>query len=107
MSITITESAANQVKRFLEKRGSGIGLRFGVKVSGCSGLAYVLEIADEIKQDDQIFEQHGVKVLVDEKSLVVLKGTVLDFVKTDFNEGFTYLNPNVKNQCGCGESFNV
>ncbi|QHB17608.1 iron-sulfur cluster assembly protein IscA [Mannheimia pernigra] len=107
MSITLTEPAANRVRTFLENRGKGIGLRLGVKTSGCSGLAYVLEFVDVLNEDDHVFEQHGVKVIVDEKSLVYLNGTELDFVKEGLNEGFKYNNPNVKNECGCGESFNV
>lgn len=107
MAITLTETAANRVRTFLEKRGKGIGLRLGVKTSGCSGLAYVLEFVDVLNEDDQVFEQHGVKVIVDEKSLAYLDGTELDFVKEGLNEGFKYNNPNVKDSCGCGESFNV
>lgn len=107
MSITLTETAANRVRTFLENRGKGIGLRLGVKTSGCSGLAYVLEFVDVLNEDDQVFEQHGVKVIIDEKSLVYLAGTELDYVKEGLNEGFKYSNPNVKNECGCGESFNV
>ena len=107
MAITLTETAANRVRTFLENRGKGIGLRLGVKTSGCSGLAYVLEFVDVLNEDDQIFEQHGIKVIVDEKSLTYLDGTELDFVKEGLNEGFKYSNPNVKNECGCGESFNV
>lgn len=107
MSITLTEPAADRVRTFLENRGKGIGLRLGVKTSGCSGLAYVLEFVDVLNEDDHVFEQHGVKVIVDEKSLVYLNGTELDFVKEGLNEGFKYNNPNVKNECGCGESFNV
>ena len=107
MAITLTETAANRVRTFLENRGKGIGLRLGVKTSGCSGLAYVLEFVDVLNEDDQIFEQHGVKVIVDTKSLVYLDGTQLDFVKEGLNEGFKFTNPNVKDECGCGESFNV
>lgn len=107
MSITLSETAANRVRTFLENRGKGIGLRLGVKTSGCSGLAYVLEFVDVLNEDDHVFEQHGVKVIVDEKSLVYLNGTELDYVKEGLNEGFKYTNPNVKNECGCGESFNV
>ncbi|MEN2937007.1 Iron-binding protein IscA [Mannheimia haemolytica] len=103
----LTEAAANRVRTFLENRGKGIGLRLGVKTSGCSGLAYVLEFVDVLNEDDQVFEQHGVKVIVDEKSLTYLNGTQLDFVKEGLNEGFKYTNPNVKNECGCGESFSV
>jgi iron-sulfur cluster assembly protein len=107
MSVTLTEAAANRVKTYLDNRGKGIGLRLGVKTSGCSGLAYVLEFVDVLNEDDKVFEQHGVKVIVDEKSLVYLDGTELDFVKEGLNEGFKYNNPNVKNECGCGESFNI
>lgn len=107
MAITLTETAANRVRTFLENRGKGIGLRLGVKTSGCSGLAYVLEFVDVLNEDDHVFEQFGVKVIVDEKSLAYLDGTQLDFVKEGLNEGFKYSNPNVKNECGCGESFNV
>lgn len=107
MAITLTESATNRVKTFLANRGKGIGLRLGIKTSGCSGLAYVLEFVDELNEDDNVFEQDGVKVIVDAKSLVYLDGTELDFVKEGLNEGFKFANPNVKDQCGCGESFNV
>ena len=107
MSGTLTESAADRVKAFLEKRGKGIGLRLGIKTSGCSGLSYMLEFVDTLNEDDQVFEQHGVKVIVDTKSLVYLDGTQLDFVKEGLNEGFKFTNPNVKDECGCGESFNV
>ena len=107
MAITLTESATNRVKTFLANRGKGIGLRLGIKTSGCSGLAYVLEFVDELNEDDNVFEQDGVKVIVDAKSLVYLDGTELDFVIEGLNEGFKFANPNVKDQCGCGESFNV
>lgn len=107
MAITLTNSAAERVRRFLANRGKGIGLRLGIKTSGCSGLAYVLEFVDELNEDDNVFEQDGVKVIVDTKSLVYLDGTQLDFVKEGLNEGFKFINPNVKDQCGCGESFNV
>ncbi|MGQ0285691.1 iron-sulfur cluster assembly protein IscA [Pasteurellaceae bacterium 22721_9_1] len=107
MAITLTESAANRVRTFLQNRGKGIGLRLGIKTSGCSGLAYVLEFVDELNEDDNVYEQDGVKVIVDTKSLVYLDGTELDFVKEGLNEGFKFSNPNVKDQCGCGESFNV
>lgn len=107
MGITLTETAANHVKKFLAGRGKGEGLRLGVRTSGCSGMAYVLEFADSIGPEDQVFEDHGVKVVVDGKSLVYLDGTELDFVKEGLNEGFRFNNPNVKDSCGCGESFNV
>ncbi|MGR3808505.1 iron-sulfur cluster assembly protein [Pasteurella testudinis DSM 23072] len=107
MGVSLTESAANRVRTFLENRGKGLGLRLGVKTSGCSGLAYVLEFVDEMNEDDQVFEQHGVKVIIDSKSLVYLQGTQLDFVKEGLNEGFKFDNPNKKDECGCGESFTV
>jgi iron-sulfur cluster assembly protein len=107
MAITLTESAANHVKTFLANRGKGVGLRLGVRTSGCSGMAYVLEFADEIGADDEVFEDHGVKVLVSPKSLVYLNGTELDYTREGLNEGFKFNNPNVKDACGCGESFNV
>ena len=107
MAITITDAAAQRVRNFLDNRGKGIGLRLGVKTSGCSGLAYVLEFVDELAEGDQVFEHGEVKVIVDSKSLVYLDGTELDFVKEGLNEGFKFNNPNVKGECGCGESFNV
>ncbi|KAE9526372.1 MULTISPECIES: iron-sulfur cluster assembly protein IscA [Testudinibacter] len=107
MGVNLTESAANRVRTFLQNRGKGVGLRLGVKTSGCSGLAYVLEFVDTLNEDDQVFEQHGVKVIIDSKSLVYLKGTQLDFVKEGLNEGFKFNNPNKKDECGCGESFTV
>jgi iron-sulfur cluster assembly protein len=107
MGITITESAARQVQKSITSRGKGVGLRLGVRTSGCSGMAYVLEFADVIEPDDQIFEDHGVKVLVNAKSLAYLDGTELDFTREGLNEGFKFNNPNVKDECGCGESFNV
>ena len=107
MAITVTESAAEHVKKFLANRGKGEGLRLGVKTTGCSGMAYVLEFADVIEETDEIFESNGVKVIVDPKSLVYLDGTELDFAKEGLNEGFKFNNPNVKDSCGCGESFTV
>ena len=107
MAITLTNSAAERVRTFLANRGKGLGLRLGIKTSGCSGLAYVLEFVDELNEDDNVFEQDGVKVIVDTKSLVYLDGTQLDFVKEGLNEGFKFINPNVKDQCGWGESFDV
>ncbi|HHF3972324.1 TPA: iron-sulfur cluster assembly protein IscA [Haemophilus influenzae] len=107
MGITLTEKAAQRVKAFLDNRGTGIGLRLGVKTSGCSGLAYVLEFVDVLNSEDQVFEQHGVNIIVDPKSLVYLNGIELDYVKEGLNEGFKYNNPNVKESCGCGESFHV
>lgn len=107
MAVTLTESAAERVRNFLANRGKGEGLRLGVRTSGCSGMAYVLEFADEINEDDQVFESSGVKVIVDTKSMVYLDGTEVDFAKEGLNEGFKFNNPNVKDACGCGESFNV
>ncbi|MFI8416615.1 iron-sulfur cluster assembly protein IscA [Serratia sp. NPDC078593] len=107
MSITMSDSAAQRVQAFLDNRGKGLGLRLGVRTSGCSGMAYVLEFVDEMNDDDIIFEDKGVKVIIDGKSLVYLDGTELDFVKEGLNEGFKFNNPNVSSECGCGESFNV
>lgn len=107
MSITLSDSAADRVKRFLTNRGKGVGLRLGVKTSGCSGMAYVLEFVDEVNSEDQVFDDKGVKVIIDAKSLAYLDGTELDFVKEGLNEGFKFNNPNVKDACGCGESFTV
>jgi iron-sulfur cluster assembly protein len=107
MAITLTDAAANRVQTFLESRGNGLGVRLGVKTSGCSGLAYVLEFVDELEDGDEVFEDHGVKVIIDKKSLVYLDGTELDYGKEGLNEGFKFNNPNVKDECGCGESFKV
>jgi iron-sulfur cluster assembly protein len=107
MGVTLTENAAARVKGFLAKRGKGAGLRLGVRSSGCSGKAYVIEYADAIQPEDQVFESHGVKVIVDSKSLIYLDGTEVDFAKEGLTEGFKFSNPNVKDSCGCGESFNV
>jgi iron-sulfur cluster assembly protein len=107
MAITLTESAAAHVQKFLANRGKGVALRLGVKTSGCSGMAYTLEFADEANPDDICFDNHGVKVLIDPKSLVYLDGTELDYTKEGLNEGFKFNNPNVKDECGCGESFTV
>jgi iron-sulfur cluster assembly protein len=107
MGISLSDSAADRVKRFLTNRGKGLGLRLGVKTSGCSGMAYVLEFVDEVAAEDEIFEDKGVKVIIDPKSLAYLNGTELDFVKEGLNEGFKFNNPNVKDACGCGESFTV
>jgi iron-sulfur cluster assembly protein len=105
--ITLTETAARHVSSHLAKRGKGIGLRLGVKTTGCSGLAYKLEYADNVNPEDHVFESHEVKVLIDPKSLPYLDGTELDFAREGLNEGFKFNNPNVKDECGCGESFNV
>jgi iron-sulfur cluster assembly protein len=107
MPITVTESAAKRVSTFISNRGKGVGVRLGVRTSGCSGMAYVLEFADEVGAEDLVFEDRGVKVIVDPKSLVYLDGTELDYGKEGLNEGFKFNNPNVKSQCGCGESFGV
>ncbi len=107
MAITLTQSAASHVARFLQKRGKGVGLRLGVKTTGCSGMAYVLEYVDAESDADQRFESHGVKVFVDPKNLPYVDGTELDFVREGLNEGFRFNNPNVHAECGCGESFNV
>jgi iron-sulfur cluster assembly protein len=107
MAITLTEAAAGRVKEFLDNRGKGIGLRLGVKTTGCSGMAYVVEFADAVEADDVVFEDHGIKVIINPKSLVYLDGTELDYAREGLNEGFKFNNPNVKDMCGCGESFNV
>jgi iron-sulfur cluster assembly protein len=107
MPITLTEAAANHVSRYIERRGKGIGLRLGVRTTGCSGLAYKLEFADDPLPEDLQFESHGVRVLIDPRSLAYIDGTELDFVREGLNEGFRFNNPNVKSECGCGESFKV
>lgn len=107
MAITMTENAARHVKKYLDNRGHGEGMRLGVKTTGCSGMAYVLEVYDELKPEDIVFEDHGVNIAVDPKSLVYLDGTELDYTREGLNEGFQFNNPNVKDSCGCGESFNV
>ncbi len=107
MAITLTETAAKRVEKFLANRGKGIGLRVGVKTTGCSGMAYTLEFVDELQPEDMQFESHGVKVIIDPKSLAYIDGTELDYTKEGLNEGFKFNNPNVKGECGCGESFTV
>jgi iron-sulfur cluster assembly protein len=107
MAISLTESAANRVKSFLSTRGHGVGLRLGVRKTGCSGFAYVINYADEVNPSDLMFEDRGVKVYVDPSSIKLIDGTVVDFVKQGLNEAFRFLNPNVKGECGCGESFSV
>ena len=107
MGVSMTSAAANHVARYLEKRGKGVGIRLGVRTSGCSGMAYVLEYVDDLNTEDEVFEFEGVKVVIDPKSLVYLEGTELDFVKEGLNEGFKFNSPNVRSECGCGESFNV
>ena len=107
MAITLTERAATRVQNFLKSRGKGVGLRLGVKTSGCSGMAYSLEFADELDEGDLTFESFGITVLVNPQSLPYLDGMELDYAKEGLNEGFKFNNPNVKNTCGCGESFSV
>ena len=105
--ISVTEKAAEHIKSQLQQRGKGVGIRLGVKTTGCSGLAYVIEFADKIETDDKIFEDKGIKLIINPKSYAYLKGTELDFGREGLNEGFKFNNPNVKDKCGCGESFNV
>ena len=107
MSISITETAAKHVSEQLANRGHGLGIRVGVTTTGCSGMAYVLEFVDKIDVGDQVFDDQGIKIIVDQKSLVYIDGTEMDFVKQGVNEGFEFKNPNSKGECGCGESFNV
>lgn len=107
MSISLTSAAADRVRSFLGRRGHGVGLRLSVKKTGCSGFAYVVNYADEIGADDIVFEDQGVKVIVDRASLGLIDGTEVDFVKQGLNEAFRFRNPNVKGECGCGESFTV
>ena len=107
MAISLTAAAAERVKSFIDKRGTGVGLRLAVKTTGCSGMAYVMEFADQVEADDVVFEDQGVKILINPKSLVYLDGTELDYAREGLNEGFKFNNPNVKDMCGCGESFNV
>ena len=107
MAITLTDAAADRVKSFLQQRGKGLGLRLAVRTSGCSGMAYVLEFIDELDEGDIVFEDQGVKVVVDPKSMAYIDGTELDFAREGLNEGFKFNNPNVKDECGCGESFNI
>jgi iron-sulfur cluster assembly protein len=107
MAIQLTPSAADRVRTFLAARGHGHGLRLGVRRTGCSGFAYVVNYADEVRADDVVFEDQGVKVFVDPASLALVDGTIVDFVKQGLNEAFRFRNPNVKGECGCGESFSV
>ena len=107
MTISLTESAAHRVKTFLAARGHGVGLRLGVRKTGCSGFAYVVNYADAVHDGDLVFEDRGVKVCVDPESLPLIDGTIVDFVKQGLNEAFRFRNPNVKGECGCGESFSV
>jgi len=107
MSIQLTESAARRIQQQIDKRGTGLGLRVGVRKSGCSGFAYTMDYADEIGSDEQVFEQFGAKVVVHPDHLPMLEGMTLDFQKQGLNESFKFVNPNVKAECGCGESFTV
>ena len=107
MSISLTESAAQRVRTYIDERGKGEGLRLGVRKTGCSGWAYVIDFADEVGADDTIFEDRGVKVFINDESLPYLDGTEVDFSKEGLGEAFKFRNPNVKDECGCGESFNV
>lgn len=107
MTVTLTENAAKQIQKQLAKRGSGVGLKLGVKQSGCSGFAYVLDYADQVTEEEAIFEQFGVKVIVDKADLRVLDGVELDYAREGINEAFKFNNPNVTGTCGCGESFSV
>ena len=107
MAISLTPAAAERVKTFIASRGKGLGLRLGVRKTGCSGFAYVVNYADEVAPQDLVFEDHGVKVYVDPESLPLIDGTTVDFVKQGLNEAFRFHNPNIKGECGCGESFNV
>jgi iron-sulfur cluster assembly protein len=107
MAISLTESAAERVSNYLEARGQGIGLRLGITKTGCSGYSYVINYADEVDSEDIVFEDRGVKIVVDPAALELIDGTEVDFVKNGLNEAFSFKNPNVTGECGCGESFNV
>ena len=107
MAISLTESAATRVQNYLEARGAGVGLRLGVKKTGCSGYSYVINYADEVAANDVVFEDRGVKIIVDPEALELIDGTEVDFVKNGLNEAFSFRNPNVTGECGCGESFNI
>jgi iron-sulfur cluster assembly protein len=107
MAISLTDSAADRVRTYLEKRGSGVGLRLGVTQTGCSGYSYVINYADEIEDSDVVFEDKGITVVVQPEALQLIDGTEVDFVKNGLNEAFSFRNPNISGECGCGESFNV
>jgi iron-sulfur cluster assembly protein len=107
MAISLTDSAAGRVRQYLEKRGEGVGLRLGVTKTGCSGYSYVVNYADDVAENDVVFEDKGVKVIVDPDALPLIDGTEVDFVKNGLNEAFSFRNPNISGECGCGESFNV
>lgn len=107
MAITLTPSAAERVRSYLERRGHGVGIRLGVKRTGCSGWAYVVDYADDVGRDDLVFEDREIRIVVDPAHLTLIDGTEVDFVKQGLNEAFRFRNPNVKGECGCGESFSV
>ena len=107
MAITLTDAAAERIKNYIQRRGKGLGLRLAVRKTGCSGLAYVVDFADAIEADDTVFEDKGVKVVINPGSLAYLEGSVVDFAREGFNEGFKFSNHNEKDRCGCGESFNI
>ncbi len=107
MAISLTESAAERVQQYLEARGDGIGLRLGITETGCSGYSYLINFADEIKTDDVVFEDRGIKIIVDAEALKLIDGTEVDFVKNGLNEAFSFRNPNITGECGCGESFTI
>ena len=107
MAISLTESAATRVQNYLETRGEGVGLRLGVRKTGCSGYSYVINYADEVAANDVVFEDRGIKIIVDPDALELIDGTEVDFVKNGLNEAFSFRNPNVTGECGCGESFNI
>lgn len=107
MAITLTDSAAERVRTYMDKRGKGIGLRLGVTQTGCSGYSYVINYADEVADSDLVFEDKGITVIVDPDALELIDGTEVDFVKNGLNEAFSFRNPNISGECGCGESFNV
>ena len=107
MAISMTNAAAQHVKAHLQQRGKGLGIRVGIKTTGCSGMSYVLEFVDDTNEEDQIFESQGLKIISDPKSLAYIDGTQMDYVKNGLNEGFEFTNPNTKGECGCGESFTV
>ena len=107
MAISLTDSAAERVRSYLARRGHGIGLRIGVKKTGCSGWAYIVDYADDVGNEDVVFDSEELKVVVDKQSLALIDGTEIDFVKEGINEAFKFRNPNTKGECGCGESFSV
>ena len=107
MAISLTKSAADRVSTYLQKRGAGVGLRLGVTKTGCSGYSYVINYAESVEGEDVVFEDRGVKIIVDPEALALIDGTEVDFVKNGLNEAFSFRNPNITGECGCGESFNI